>query len=98
MGAGAGTPDAVVLVMDLLTWIIVGLVSGVLASLVVGSAGGILIDIVVGVVGAFIGGWLFQAAGWHAPFAGLAGTIFIAFVGAVILLVIIHLLRGRSAI
>ncbi|HEY6173129.1 MAG TPA: GlsB/YeaQ/YmgE family stress response membrane protein [Kofleriaceae bacterium] len=84
--------------MDLLTWIIVGLIAGVLASLIVGSAGGILIDIVVGVVGAFIGGWLFQSAGWHAPFAGLAGTIFIAFIGAVILLVVLHLIRGARTV
>lgn len=81
--------------MDLLTWLIVGLVAGVLASLLVGSGGGILVDIVIGVVGAFIGGWLFQAAGWHAPFAGLAGTIFIAFIGSVILLVMLNLIRGR---
>ena len=84
--------------MDILTWLIVGLIAGVLASLLVGSAGGLIIDIVIGIVGAFIGGWLFQAAGWHAPFAGLAGTIFIAFVGAVILLVILHLVRGRPAV
>ena len=81
--------------MDLLTWLIVGLIAGVLASLIVGSAGGILIDIVVGIVGAFIGGWLFTAMGWHAPFAGLAGTIFVAFIGAVILLVLVHLIRRR---
>jgi uncharacterized membrane protein YeaQ/YmgE (transglycosylase-associated protein family) len=84
--------------MDLLTWIIVGLVAGVLASLIVGSAGGIIIDIVIGVVGAFVGGWIFQAAGWHTPFAGLAGTIFVAFVGAVVLLVVLHLIRGRPAV
>jgi uncharacterized membrane protein YeaQ/YmgE (transglycosylase-associated protein family) len=84
--------------MDLLTWLIVGLIAGVLASLVVGSAGGILIDIVVGVVGAFIGGWLFSAAGWKVPFAGLAGTIFVAFIGAVILLLIVHLVRRRSLV
>lgn len=84
--------------MDLLTWIIVGLVAGVLASLVVGSGGGLIVDIVVGVVGAFIGGWVFRAAGWHAPFAGLAGTIFVAFIGAVILLVVLHLIRGRRAV
>jgi uncharacterized membrane protein YeaQ/YmgE (transglycosylase-associated protein family) len=81
--------------MDLLTWLIVGLIAGVLASLIVGSAGGILIDIVVGIVGAFIGGWLFSAAGWHVPFAGLAGTIFVAFIGSLILLVIVHLVRRR---
>lgn len=83
-------------VMDIITWLIVGLVAGVLASLLVGSAGGILVDIVVGVVGAFVGGWIFHAAGWHAPFAGLAGTISIAFVGAVVLLVVLRLIRGRS--
>jgi uncharacterized membrane protein YeaQ/YmgE (transglycosylase-associated protein family) len=55
--------------MDLVTWIIVGLIAGVLASLVVGSGGSIIVDIVIGIVGAFIGGWVFHAAGWHTPFA-----------------------------
>lgn len=82
--------------MDLLTWLIVGLVAGVLASLIVGSAGGIIVDIVVGIVGAFVGGWIFHAAGWHTPFAGLAGTIFVAFVGALALLVVLRLVRGRT--
>ena len=84
--------------MDILTWLIVGLVAGVLASLVVGSAGGIIIDIVVGIVGAFIGGWVFRSAGWHAPFAGLPGVIFVAFIGAVILLVVLHLIQGRRRV
>jgi uncharacterized membrane protein YeaQ/YmgE (transglycosylase-associated protein family) len=84
--------------MDLLTWIIVGLVAGVLASLIVGGSGyGILGDIVVGVVGAFLGGWIFREAGWHSPFSGLAGTISVAFVGALLLLVVLHLLqRSRT--
>jgi uncharacterized membrane protein YeaQ/YmgE (transglycosylase-associated protein family) len=83
--------------MEILTWLIVGLVAGVLASLIVGGTGyGIIGDIVVGIVGAFVGGWLFSAAGWHTPFSGLAGTIFIAFIGAIVLLVIIHLIRGAS--
>jgi len=84
------------IIMDIVTWLIVGLVAGVLASLVVGSGGSILIDIVIGIVGAFIGGWVFSAAGWHTPFAGLPGTIFVAFIGSVILLLVLHLLRGRS--
>lgn len=84
--------------MDLLTWLIVGLVAGVLASLIVGGSGyGILGDIVVGIVGAFLGGWLFREAGWHSPFGGLAGTISVAFVGALILLAVLHLLqRNRT--
>ena len=84
--------------MDLITWLIVGLIAGVLASLLVGSGGNILIDIVIGVVGAFIGGWLFRSAGWQTPFTGLAGTIFVAFIGSVILLVVLHLVRGRPAL
>jgi uncharacterized membrane protein YeaQ/YmgE (transglycosylase-associated protein family) len=81
--------------MELLTWIIVGLIAGVLASLVVGGGFGIIADIVVGIVGAFIGAWLFRALGVSTPFGGLAGVIFVAFVGAVVLLLILRAVRGR---
>ena len=81
----------------LLIWIVVGLVAGVLASMVVGSGFGIIGDIVVGIVGAFIGGWIFRSAGWNAPFGGIAGTIFVAFIGAVVLLAIVRLVRGGTA-
>ncbi|MBA3464230.1 MAG: GlsB/YeaQ/YmgE family stress response membrane protein [Deltaproteobacteria bacterium] len=84
--------------MDILLLLVVGLVAGVLASLVVGGTGyGIIGDIVVGIAGAFVGGYVFKAAGWATPFAGIAGTIFVAFIGAVILLVIIRLIRGATA-
>ncbi len=81
--------------MEILAWLIVGLISGVLASLVVGGYG-LLADIVIGIAGAFVGGYIFRAAGWSAPWGGLAGTIFVAFIGAVVLLVVIHLIRGAT--
>lgn len=81
--------------MELIAWLIVGLISGVLASLVVGGYG-LVADIVIGIVGAFVGGWIFRAAGWSSPWGGLAGTIFVAFIGAVVLLVVIHLIRGAT--
>ena len=81
--------------MDFLTWIIVGLIAGVLASVVMGGIGyGIIGDIIIGIVGAFVGGWLFARLGASAPFGGLAGTIFVAFIGAVVLLFILRLLTG----
>jgi uncharacterized membrane protein YeaQ/YmgE (transglycosylase-associated protein family) len=81
--------------MDLLTWIIVGLVAGVLASLVMGGTGyGIIGDIIIGIVGAFIGGWLFRSLGVTSPIGGLAGVIFVAFIGAVVLIFILRLIRG----
>jgi len=78
--------------MDIITWLIVGLVAGVLADFVIGGYG-ILADIAIGIAGAFIGGWLFASAGWHAPLPGLGGVIFVAFVGAVILLALLRLVR-----
>jgi uncharacterized membrane protein YeaQ/YmgE (transglycosylase-associated protein family) len=81
--------------MDILAWIIVGLIAGVLASLVVGGGFGILADIVIGIVGAFVGAWLFRALGVSSPFGGLGGTIFVAFVGACVLLLILRAFRGR---
>jgi uncharacterized membrane protein YeaQ/YmgE (transglycosylase-associated protein family) len=82
--------------MDLVTWLIVGLIAGVLAGLLVGGVG-LVGDFVVGIVGAFIGGWIFSQLGVSSPFSGLAGTIFTAFIGAVVLLVILHLvMRGRT--
>ena len=82
---------------EILWWIIVGLIAGLLASFVMGGIGfGIIGDIVVGIVGAFIGGWLFSAMGWGTPFGGIAGTIFVAFIGAVLLLLVLRLLRGST--
>lgn len=76
----------------LLIWIVVGLVAGVLASFVVGGVGGIIADIAVGIAGAFIGGWLFNALNVDSP-GGLGGSILVAFVGAVVLLGLLHLVR-----
>lgn len=84
--------------MEIITWLIVGLVAGLLASLLVGGSGlGILGDIVAGIAGAFVGGWLFSEMGWGTPFDGLAGTIFVAFVGAVIVLLAVHLIRRATS-
>jgi uncharacterized membrane protein YeaQ/YmgE (transglycosylase-associated protein family) len=74
-------------------WLVVGLVAGWLASAVVGGGLGVIGDIVVGIVGAFMGGFIFRALGLHAPFRGIAGTILVAFVGAVLLLMVLRLAR-----
>ncbi|HVP59552.1 MAG TPA: GlsB/YeaQ/YmgE family stress response membrane protein [Myxococcaceae bacterium] len=80
-----------------LLWIAIGAIAGFLASVVVGGGAGLVGDIIIGIVGAFVGGVLFRTFHWHAPFAGIAGTIFIAFVGAVLLLGILRLSRSGRA-
>jgi len=82
--------------MSLLAWIILGLVSGFIASKIVNRSGeGIVIDIVLGIIGAVVGGFLFRAVGS----AGMTGfniwSMFVAVVGAVVVLVIKHALTGR---
>lgn len=80
--------------MDIITWLIVGLVAGALASVVMSGSGfGVLGDIALGIVGAFVGSWTFGKLGLRAPFGGLAGVITVAFAGAVIVLLLLRVAR-----
>ena len=83
--------------MSVLAWIILGLIAGFIASKIVsGSGQGILIDIVLGIVGAVVGGYLFTALGA----TGITGfnlySMFVAVVGAGILLWAYHAIGSRS--
>jgi uncharacterized membrane protein YeaQ/YmgE (transglycosylase-associated protein family) len=80
----------------LLLWVVIGLIAGWLASAVVGGGFGLIGDIVVGVVGAFVGGFIFNALDLGTPFGGIAGTIFVAFIGAIVLLLALRLIRRAS--
>ena len=79
--------------MDLLWFLIVGLVAGWLAGVLVKGGGfGVIGDLVVGVIGAFLGGWLFSTLGASAG-GGLLGSIIVATIGAVVLLFIVRLIK-----
>jgi uncharacterized membrane protein YeaQ/YmgE (transglycosylase-associated protein family) len=80
--------------MSILTWIILGAVAGWLANIVVNKGSGSLVtNIVVGIIGAFLGGWLFSQFGSGAEVTGFnMMSVLVAFVGAVVLLVILRLL------
>ncbi len=81
----------------LLVWIVIGLIAGWLASAVVGGGYGLVGDIIIGVVGAFLGGLVFRGLGIHTHLSGLPSTILVAFVGAVLLLLLLRLIhRGAS--
>ena len=83
--------------MGILSWIIVGLIAGWLAGeLMRGGGFGLLGDIIVGIVGALLGGFLASALfGIAAPLTGINITsILIAFLGAVVLIAILRLIRG----
>ena len=86
--------------MNILAWIIIGGIAGLLASLLVRGTGlGIIGDIIVGVIGAVVGSFLLTLVlPGTFSFTGFNwGSLIIAFIGAVILLFIVRLFRGRSA-
>ena len=80
--------------MSILAWIVLGLLAGFIGSKLVNKTGeGIVLDIVLGVVGAVVGGYLFNMMGA----AGVTGvniySLFVAVVGAVLVLVAYHAVR-----
>ena len=86
--------------MGIIAWLVLGLIAGFIASKLVNKSGeGLIMDIVLGVVGAFVGGFVFSR------FFGANGvtgfnlySMFVAVVGAVIVLLIYHLVFRRRAL
>jgi uncharacterized membrane protein YeaQ/YmgE (transglycosylase-associated protein family) len=79
--------------MNIVWFILVGLVAGWLAGqLIKGGGFGVIGDIVVGIIGALIGGLLFSSLGISAG-GGLLGAIIVATIGAVVLIFLLRVIR-----
>jgi uncharacterized membrane protein YeaQ/YmgE (transglycosylase-associated protein family) len=79
--------------MNLLWFLIVGIVAGWLAGVLVKGGGfGVIGDLIVGAIGAVLGGWLFTTLGASAG-GGLVGSIIVATIGAVVLLLLVRVVR-----
>ena len=85
--------------MSIVAWLVVGLIAGFIASKIVNKTGeGLVMDIVLGVVGALVGGFIFNALG-HSGATGInLYSIFVAVIGAIVVLVIYHAVVGRRRI
>jgi len=81
--------------MNILWAIVVGLVVGALAKLIMPGRdpGGVLVTILLGIAGAVLASYLGRAMGWYA--AGQSAGFIASVVGAIILLAIYRLIRGR---
>ncbi len=83
--------------MGIIAWLILGLISGFIASKIVNKTGeGLVMDIILGIVGAVVGGFVFN------QFFGVAGvtglnlySMFVAVVGAIVVLLIYHMIVRR---
>ena len=83
--------------MSIIAWILVGLIAGFIASKIVNRHGeGFLLDTLIGIVGAVIGGWIMAALGGHGVTGFNLYSILVAIGGAIVLLFIVHAVRGRA--
>ncbi len=84
--------------VGILGTLLIGAVAGWLAEKLTGSNMGLIMNVITGIIGAFIGGFLANAAGiqlgemFHGWFWG---NVLVSTVGAVILLLVLKVLRGR---
>ena len=83
--------------MSFIAWLLVGAIAGWVAGLVMSGRGfGILGNILVGIVGSFIGGFLASTFLGRDPSGFNVESILVAFVGAVVLLLILRAIPGRQ--
>jgi uncharacterized membrane protein YeaQ/YmgE (transglycosylase-associated protein family) len=88
--------------MNIIIWLAIGGLVGWIASLVMRTDAqqGVFLNVIVGIVGAFIAGWFIS------PLVGVptinqdalsVGAIVVSFIGAVILLAVVNLVRRGVA-
>jgi uncharacterized membrane protein YeaQ/YmgE (transglycosylase-associated protein family) len=85
--------------MSILGWIFFGLIAGFIASRIVNAEGqGCMLNIALGLVGAVVGGALFSALGdqvfWHFSLK----SMFVAIIGAIVVLVLYNMATGRRTL
>jgi uncharacterized membrane protein YeaQ/YmgE (transglycosylase-associated protein family) len=83
--------------LQLLWMAIIGLIVGAVAKLLMPGKdpGGIFVTMLIGIAGSLIAGYVGRAVGWYQE--GQTAGFFMSVVGAVILLLIYRLIKGRTA-
>jgi len=82
--------------MDILGWIVVGLIAGAISGALLGgnTARGCLPNIIVGVVGGVIGGWLATSMGF-AQINGFIAAVVVAVAGSLVVRLVLNAMSGR---
>ena len=84
--------------MSIIAWIILGLIAGFIASKIVNKQGeGFILVIVLGIVGGIVGGFIFTRLGATGVTGFNLWSMFVAIIGAIIVLVLYHAIFGRRA-
>ena len=83
--------------MSWIAWIVLGGLAGWIASMLTGDNArmGIIWNIIVGIIGALAGSWILGMLGKTEPLTFSFTTFLVAVGGAVVLLFLFNLVRGR---
>jgi uncharacterized membrane protein YeaQ/YmgE (transglycosylase-associated protein family) len=84
--------------IELLGWMVFGLIVGAIAKLVMPGRdpGGIIVTMLLGVAGAMIGGFLGRTLGWYGP--NQAAGFLMSLLGAIVLLALYRVLFARRTV
>jgi uncharacterized membrane protein YeaQ/YmgE (transglycosylase-associated protein family) len=82
--------------MNIVGWIVVGLIAGSISGWFVrGDRGGCLVTILIGVAGGIIGGFISRQLGMG-NVEGFFSAIFAATIGAILVRLVLNLFAGRD--
>ncbi len=85
--------------MSILGWLFFGLITGFIASKIVNQRGeGCFINIALGMAGAVVGGAMFTFLGHQVFFHFSLGSMIVAVIGAVVVLLIWNAATGRRGL
>ena len=81
--------------MDILIWILLGLVAGILGKMILPGRdpGGWIVTILLGIAGAFVGGWVGGFFGMGTVGGFSLSSVITATVGAILLLIIYRMIK-----
>lgn len=81
--------------MNIITWIIFGLIAGVIAKLLMPGKdpGGFIVTGLLGIAGAFVGGWIGSLIGAGGVTGFNVASMVTAVLGAIVLLIVYRLLK-----
>jgi uncharacterized membrane protein YeaQ/YmgE (transglycosylase-associated protein family) len=82
--------------VGILSAIIIGIFAGWIAEQVMGRKDGLITNLIVGLVGALLGSFVASSLG--VGFAGFWGSLMVSTLGAIVLLLLVNLFRGRRAV
>ena len=85
--------------MGIIATLVVGLIAGWITGMLMKGHYSIIVDMILGIIGGFVGGWLTSLVFGANMMTGInIPSVIVAVVGAVIVVAVYRLIRGRAIV